>query len=54
MPKEMKAEEIVLLHRTVKRYKARKPDDEDLLKEDIIRLASRKIRLSQNNGDVEI
>jgi len=29
------------LNRTVKRYNARKPDDEELLKEDIIRLASK-------------
>jgi transposase InsO family protein len=29
------------LNRTVKRYKARKPDDEDILRKDIIRLASK-------------
>jgi hypothetical protein len=50
---ERKACKVLNLNRTLKRYKRRKPDDEELLKEDIVRLASREIWLSQNNGDVE-
>jgi hypothetical protein len=38
---ERKACKVLNLTRTVKRYKTKKPDDEDLLKEDIIRLASK-------------
>ena len=38
---ERRACEVLDLNRTTKRYKAKKLDDEDLLKEDIIRLASK-------------
>ncbi len=38
---ERKACKVLNLNRTVKRYKSRKPDDEELLKEDIIKLSSK-------------
>jgi transposase InsO family protein len=38
---ERKVCNLLKLNRTVKRYKARKPDDEELLQKDIIRLASK-------------
>jgi ribosomal protein L23 len=38
---ERKACNVLNLNKTVKRYKTKKPEDEELLKEDIVKLASK-------------